>query len=149
MSFFVNLLGSLIFGAVGWLITHLIANPLLTVWRLRAEVPEVIFKTANVGASGRLPEEEEWKEARDLLRGLAARIIAANAIALPFVRWSLLRGGIDLQKAAQGLTGLSNSITATDGSRALHRAAIERALRLPRTDSDEYIRSIEETLRAR
>jgi hypothetical protein len=138
-----NLLAPFALGAFGWLVTHLLANPLLTVYRLREEAPEVIFRTSNVGPSA---GHDEWRDARDQLRGLAARIAAANAAALPFLRWALHRCGLDLRKAAEGLTALSNSLTATDGSRALHRATVERALRLPRTDSDEYLRKIEAAL---
>ena len=83
---------------------------------------------------------------RTELCGLAARIVAANAAALPFLRWVLRRFRLDLRKAAEGLTALSNSLEATDGSRALHRATVERALRLPRTDSDEYLERIEHAL---
>ena len=135
-----NLFAPFALGVLGWLVTHLLANPLLTVYRLRQEVPEVIFRTSNIGPGA---GQDEWKEARDLLRGLAARITAANASALPYLRWALQRAGLDLRKGAEGLTALSNSLEATDGSRALHRATVERALRLPRTDSDEYVRRIE------
>jgi hypothetical protein len=138
-----NLLAPFALGVLGWLITHLLANPLLTAYRLREEAPEVIFRTSNIGPSAR---HEEWQEARDRLRGLAARIVAANAGALPFTRWVLRRLGLDLRRAAEGLTALSNSLETTDGSRALHRATVERALRLPRTDNDEYLRRIEHAL---
>jgi len=138
-----NLLAPFALGVLGWLVTHLLANPLLTAYRLREEAPEVIFRTGNTGPSAR---HDDWREARDQLRGLAARIVAANAAALPFTRWVLRRCGLDLRKAAEGLTGLSNSLEATDGSRALHRATVERALRLPRTDSDEYLSRIEHAL---
>ena len=138
-----NLLAPFALGVLGWLVTHLLANPLLTAYRLREEAPEVIFRTGNTGPSAR---HDDWRDARDQLRGLAARIIAANAAALPFTRWILRRSGLDLRKAAEGLTGLSNSLEATDGSRALHRATVERALRLPRTDSDEYLSRIEHAL---
>ncbi|HEX4570228.1 MAG TPA: hypothetical protein VH184_07370 [Dongiaceae bacterium] len=138
-----NLLVPFALGVLGWLVTHLLANPLLTAYRLREEAPEVIFRTGNTGPSA---EHDEWRDARDQLRGLVARIIAANAAALPFLRWALRCFGLDLRKAAEGLTALSNSLEATDGSRALHRAAVERALRLPRTDSDEYLERIEHAL---
>ena len=138
-----NLFAPFALGVLGWLVTHLLANPLLTVYRLRQEVPEVIFRTSNIGPGA---EPDERKEARDLLRGLAARITAANAAALPFLRWILRRYGLDLRRATEGLTALSNSLEATDGSRALHRATVERALRLPRTDSDEYLSRIEHAL---
>ena len=138
-----NLFAPFALGVLGWLVTHLLANPLLTVYRLRQEAPEVIFRTSNIGSGA---EPDERKEARDLLRGLAARITAANAAALPSLRWILRRYGLDLRKATEGLTALSNSLEATDGSRALHRATVERALRLPRTDSDEYLSRIEHAL---
>jgi hypothetical protein len=138
-----NLLAPFALGVLGWLVTHLLANPLLTAYRLREEAPEVIFRTSNIGPSAR---HDDWRDARDQLRGLAARIVAANAAALPFTRWILRRCGLDLRKASEGLTGLSNSLEATDGSRALHRATVERALRLPRTDSDEYLSRIEHAL---
>ena len=138
-----NLLVPFALGVLGWLVTHLLANPLLTAYRLREEAPEVIFRTGNTGPSA---EHDEWRDARDQLRGLAARIIATNAAALPFLRWVLRCFGLDLRKAAEGLTALSNSLEATDGSRALPRAAVERALRLPRTDSDEYLERIEHAL---
>ncbi|HKF62363.1 MAG TPA: hypothetical protein VKB42_13435 [Dongiaceae bacterium] len=138
-----NLFAPFALGVLGWLVTHLLANPLLTVYRLRQEAPEVIFRTSNIGSGA---EPDERKEARDLLRGLAARITAANAAALPSLRWILRRYGLDLRKATEGLTALSNSLEATDGSRALHRATVERALRLPRTDSDEYLSKIEHAL---
>jgi len=138
-----NLLAPFALGALGWLVTHLLANPLLTAYRLREEVPEVIFRTSNTGPSAK---HDDWRDARDQLRGLAARFVAANAASLPFLRWVLRRFGLDLRKAAEGLTALSNSLEATDGSRALHRATVERALRLPRTDSDEYLSRIEHAL---
>jgi hypothetical protein len=141
---FGSIVGSLIIGVIAWFATHLIANPLLTVYRLRQEAPEVIIRTAAVGVSS---ETEEWKQARDLVRGLAARMAGANAAALPFVRRGLVRCGVDLEKAVSGLIGLSNSFNATDGSRALYRATVERALRLPMSDSEEYLQKIEEGLR--
>jgi hypothetical protein len=126
---------------------------LLTVWRLRGEAPEVIFKAANVGM-GR--EREAWKESRVQLLSLAARIKAADAVAFPFVRWGLRRLGVDLNKAVVGLEWLSSRFYDFDGSRelqerysaerVLYQAAVEDALRLPRTDSDEVIGKIKETL---
>lgn len=83
-----NLLAPFALGVLGWLITHLLANPLLTAYRLREEAPEVIFRTSATGVSA---GHEEWQDARDQLRGLAARIVAANAAALPFLRWVLRR----------------------------------------------------------
>ena len=44
-----NLFAPFALGVLGWLVTHLLANPMLTVYRLRQEAPEVIFRTSYIG----------------------------------------------------------------------------------------------------
>ena len=128
-------------GVAGWWTTHWIANPLLAIYRMRAEVHEGPFRVANVGSQA---GAAELREAQALLRGLAAKLSAANVAASRGVSRLIRLRGFDLPKAVAGLTGLSNSLRTDDGSRALHRGAAERGLRLPKSDSDEYLRKIEE-----
>jgi hypothetical protein len=130
-------------GGVGWFVTHWVANPLLAVNRLRTAVHEELYRTANVGPSADL---DELKRAQAALRGLAAQLSAVNASALTPVRWSFSLLRLHIQLAVIALTAFSNSLLDREGHRALFKRRVEDALRLPRSDTDEYINGIEKTL---
>lgn len=122
-------LGTLLIGALGWMLTHFIANPILKVSHLRERIHEALFFTANV--SNRKIEPDRYDEAVGELRRLAARLSALEHSLTGPVSWFLKRRGFDLSTATGGITGLSNSLDDKSGIKAALRYDIEKSLKLP------------------
>ena len=115
-------------GGIGWWVTNWLGNPLLKAYRLRSEAVELIFQTVNVGSKS---DPDQVRDARSLLRSLAARLLATHASAIAPVRGFLRLLSLDLIGAANASLALSNSFAEDDGSRAILRRDIEVALALP------------------
>jgi hypothetical protein len=130
---------AIVFGGAGWLITSFFAKPLLDFLQLRREVHEEIIMAANLGS---VSENAEIVDERKALRRLAARVEATAVTAPRLLRTFLARRGYDLTKAAGGLIGVSNSLTANDGARALHKNRAQTGLQLPREYTDQEIMEI-------
>jgi len=114
----------LIAGIVGWFATHFFARPLLKAYEYREKAHELIFYTANV-----LPEDgDRFQESVDELRRVAAQMDALLAVMPWYCRRLMVYLRIDLRRAASGLTGLSNSLGAKDGSKKVHRNHVEKDL---------------------
>ena len=123
-----------------WFVTLFLANPILKFYHLREDTHAALFYTANVGSSE--PDTARYNEATAELRRLATRLDALGHTAkFAAIIW-FKRRSYDLHKAAQGLTGLSNSLDRADGSNAIHRTEIEKALKLPQFYTDESIKKI-------
>ncbi len=143
LSFFVHqvlpLLGTLALGAIGWWVTHWVANPIIEFHNLRRSIREELFFTEKVGD---ISEIDELRETQAVLRRLAARMDAATvAISGPFRRYLKLRK-FDLENAKEGLTGLSNTLRDQTGSKALFRHKVETALRLPTAMTDDQAKAV-------
>ena len=134
--------GAFAVGAIGWWVTHWIANPITEFERTRKAVREEMYYTRHVQKDWR---NDRIEQAEDVIRRLAARIEAASASASKPVRWYFRCRRYDLPTAYSGLTGLSNAFRATTEERAISRYEVESALRLPTEDGPERI----ERLRAR
>lgn len=120
---------ALLAGVLGWFATHFFARPLLKAYDYREKAHGLTFYTANV-----LPDDgEKYKDAVAELRRLAAQMGALSTV-MPWYCWRILvYAHIDLGGAAGGLTGLSNSLGSTDGSKKVHRNQVEKALNFPLT----------------
>lgn len=127
------------FGAIGWVATNFFAAPLLKFYRTRTLVHESLIFTANVAS---FSEKEEIQSARTELRRHASAIFALSATAPRQITNFLLKRGYNLELAAKGLIGFSNSVELDDGSKAIHRNQIEVGFHFPRTYSDDEIREI-------
>jgi hypothetical protein len=126
-------------GAVGWFVTHWIANPILAINKLRASIIEEVTMSANVGPGS---EVEELKAAQASLRRLAAQAAALAQSSGSVVRYYTRINRLDLGSASEGLIGLSNSLLDRSGSKAIHHDRLEKALRQPRTYTDAIIQQI-------
>ena len=60
----------------------------------------------------------------------------------PYAVHLLLHGNLDLPKAIMGLRALSHVLGTSDGSRALERGKIEKALNFPLENTDEALEEI-------
>ena len=138
------LLATLALGAGGWFVTNYFAKDLLEFRRLKAQVHESLFFTANTKARG--PDKQRYDAAVDELRRLAAKLDALWASAGWFTKKVWAWRVFDLAEASRCLTGYSNSLESTDGSRAVFRHAAEKALKLPLTDSVETLKRIVDRL---
>lgn len=136
-----GLLWSFVIGAGGWWIAQRYSAPLISISRLGGEVHEALFLTETVGKKGE--DETPLREPQKLLLALAAKLAAANAtVPYPYAVHLLLHGNLDLPKAITGLRALSHALGTSDGSRALERGKIERALNLPLENTDEALEEI-------
>jgi hypothetical protein len=140
------LIGTFAVGALGWFIANFVADPILRLSQLRRDVRESIFFTANIG-QGTKPEF--YTPATTELRRLAARLDALSRDSSRLVRWWWKRRGYDLALAVSGLTGLSNSLSAVKGEKAICRHDIEKGLRFPLEYTDEEIKGIRTASEAR
>ena len=141
------LLGTLAGVAGAWFVTNYFAKDLLEFRRLRTQIHESLFFTANIMARGF--EEGRYDAAVDELRRLAAKLealwVSAGWYTKNFWAWR----GFDLVEASRGLTGYSNTLGNKDVSRALHRHKVEKALKLPLSDSAETVKQISDRLAGR
>ena len=141
--------GTLILGAIGWFFVHKIANPIIDITRLRKKVHEELFYTANAGWNGTNmsdAEKDRLKETQESLRRLAAKISAIHISWPRYLIFYLKWKGFNPDKAAKGLTGLSNSVFSDRKEiplRAQFRTQIEEALNLPRSYTQETIADLQ------
>lgn len=133
-------IASILLGVAGWVVASFFGKPLLDFLNLKSQVHEEIFFTRNVDAM--VTGTANYDKAVDSLRRLGAKVQAANVSASPPLGWFISKCGYDLVKAGGGLIGLSNSLAAVDGSRALHINSIQEALKLPRDYTDDYLRRV-------
>lgn len=128
-DFIGHVLATIVFGGVGWGVTHFLAQPLIRFYERRGQAQEALFFYANL--SGMTTETEHAEEAHREYRRAAARLEASAVELLPPASWFVRWRGFDLARATRGLTGLSNSVLLTDGSMtAFHRIEARKGLRL-------------------
>lgn len=125
------LVGTLMVGAIGWFVANYIGKPLIKFSRLREEIHEALFFTANV--SNREIDPHRYDNAVSELRRLAARLNALEHSLNRFVRRYFSWRGLDLITAIGSITGLSNSLHDKTGEKAGLRYDIEKALKFPMT----------------
>lgn len=134
---------SAVFGVVAWIAANFVAEPLLHFYRQRRAIRESVFFTRNVSKDW---ERQLIIDAQEELRRHAATMEALSSTAPRFVKRYLAGRGFDPMAASAALTGLSNSFGSPHGERAIIIDAIERALRLPRSYTDDQIKSTRERL---
>lgn len=100
--------------------------------------------TAGETEASKQIQTERYDAAVEELRRLGAKIQATSVAASSALRTFLAKSGYDLQQAGGGLIALSNTLHTEDGSKAIHKDAIQKGLRLPRDYSDERIKAIKE-----
>jgi hypothetical protein len=135
------LIGTLLVGAVGWWVTYWIANPIVAFARLRAEIREEVFVVTNIGSAS---PADVVNTASERLRRLAARVDSATSTASRLLRLYFRMRDYDTNAAVKQLIGLSNQLTDKTGARILLRRRIEKALKLPFTDADDLVRSVQD-----
>lgn len=126
---------AMFFGAVaGWFGTHFLTRPLLKVYEYREKAHQLVFFAANIGETELKGDPQQFQDVSVELRRLAAQIAASSASMPPYCKPVLACFQINLPAASRGLISFSNSLTTGDGSKLVHRQAIEKALRLPPVD---------------
>ncbi len=134
---------SVLLGIIGWFLAGFFAKPLLNFLALRRKVhEEMILHLSNIDTMTR-PLGLAYVEAVVSLRRLGAKVQAINDSASGLLRCFLSIRGYDLPGAGRGLIGLSNSLNRGDRLLAIHRNAIQMALKLPRDFNDEEIAGLE------
>jgi len=136
------LIGTLLVGALGWWATYWIANPIVAFEKLRAEIREEVFVVTNIGSAS---PADVVNAASDRLRRLAARVDSTTSTTSRLVRLYLRMRDYDTDAAVKQLIGLSNQLTDKTGARILLRRRIERALKLPFTDAEDLVRSVQDS----
>jgi hypothetical protein len=112
-------------GIFAWFATNYWGRTLLRFWDLRLEAHETMYLYANV----RPVDLTRLQEGSAHLRKLGAKIDGLGVVLPSALSWYLRVRRYDLRLAAQGLTGLSNSLGASDEVR--FRVQVQRNLRLP------------------
>jgi hypothetical protein len=142
----VQMVGSFLAAALGWVALEFVARPLRKFYDLRGEVIRRLTEYANVrarlqpypGAPAGTYEQLELSEeegerlnkARDVLRDLASQMVAFadNETCALYVAKAMR---YDPKHAAEGLIGLSNKIDIIDPqARRFHRKMVKVGLRL-------------------
>ncbi len=136
---------TLLLGAIGWIGAAFFARHIVKFYDLRGRVREELYYTANV--PGWSVDKEHVKEAQDHLRRLAAQLAALEVALTPPLPKLVAYLGYDLKKAAEGMTGLANSLVMTEDAlqgvtKAQCRTKAEEALKLPRFYSNEDIENL-------
>jgi len=126
----VSAVATILLGLLGWFGAHFVGVQILEFRRIRREIHEALFFTANVPYREGVEQQAGAIEAALILRCLAARLDALRVSLAPLPAWWLSRR-YDLQEATAGLTGVSNCIGEKDGYAAVFRDQIERSLGLP------------------
>jgi hypothetical protein len=114
-------------GIFAWFATNYWGRILLRFWDLRLEAHETMYLYANV----RPVDLTRLQEGSTDLRKLGAKIDGLRAVLPSALSWYLRVRRYDLRLAAQGLTGLSNSLGANDEEMVRFRVQAQRNLRLP------------------
>jgi hypothetical protein len=122
-------------GIIGWFATNYWGRSLLRFWDLRLEAHETIYLYANVSAD-RPADLARTREGSAHHRELGAKIDALRAVLPAALSWYLRARRYDLRLAAQGLTGLSNSLGVNDGDMVRFRVQAQKSLRL-RSDPED------------
>jgi hypothetical protein len=135
-----QVIGSFLAAALGWVVLEFVARPLRKFYDLRGEVIRRLTEYANIKPRWReipgdrkeleLSQEEiaRLEKAQDVLRDLASQLVAFASIET----WALYvakRMGHDPAHAARGLIGLSNRIDTHDPQdHKFHRKTIKEGL---------------------
>ncbi|MGC1861057.1 MAG: hypothetical protein WA733_08015 [Methylocystis sp.] len=117
-------------GVVSWFAINYWGRTLSRFWDLRLEAHETIFFYSNISADHQASSANA-NDGRVQLRKLGAKIDALRAVLPAPLRWCLRACHYDLRSAAQGLTGLSNSLGARESDVIRFRVQAQRALCLP------------------
>ena len=141
----VSAVATILLGLLGWFGAHFVGVQILEFRRIRQEIHEALFFTANVPYREGVEQQAAVADAAALLRRLAARLDALRVSLAPIPAWWLSRR-YDLREATAGLTGLSNCIGEKDGYAAVFRDQIERALDLPLSYSAEGMAALKRRL---
>ncbi len=149
MASALQVIGSFLAAALGWVVLEFIGRPLRKFFDLRGEIIRRLIEFANIRArwkdipdsSGAVSGEREalslsdgeiarLEEAQKMLRDLASqmRAFAENET---FARLIAQMLGYNLKDASAGLIGLSNSFDTYGETKAFQRKTLTRALRIP------------------
>jgi hypothetical protein len=129
-----GIIASTAFGLIGgiasWFAVNYWGRTLSRFWDLRLEAHETVFFYADIFADHQASSANA-NDGRVRLRKLGAKIDALRAVLPAPLRWYLRVRHYDLHSAALGLTGLSNSLGASDSDTVRFRVQAQRALCLP------------------
>jgi hypothetical protein len=112
-------------GILAWFGVNYWGRSLLRFWDLRLEAHETMYLYANVYAN-RPADLARAQEGSAHLRKLGAKIDGLRAVLPPPLPWYLRVRGYDLHSAAEGLTGLSNSLGVNDGDMVRFRVQAQK-----------------------
>jgi len=144
MQYLFALVVGLVGGFIAWITTEFVGGQIARFRRIRGETIEALHFTANVGSIDLSGNRDHYDNAVSELRRCASRLEAIRLNGSCLTLWFLATRGYDVARAAQGLTGYSNSLANADGSRAFHRYKIEQGLKLGHEMTAE---EVEETRR--
>jgi len=98
-SYGLSLIGSLLVGALGWIVANFVARPIRQAYELRECVWEELLVSANVSAL----DGEHYTRSVENLRRCAAQASALDVGWPHVLRWVLKALRIDLREAATAL----------------------------------------------
>ena len=128
-------------GVAGWFGTHFIGRPIVKFYEIRSASIEAMHFTASARFLDPTKHGERIEIARTELRRCASRLVALQHDASPstarYLRWR----GYDIDLAAKGLTGLSNSIIPEVHPWVFQASFVERGFRLPLTHTSEELKT--------
>ncbi|HCS68945.1 MAG TPA: hypothetical protein DIW51_03140 [Rhodospirillaceae bacterium] len=133
LNFVINtalpILGTFMIGAVGWISTNFVLNPILKFSQLREEINVALEYHANVSTDE--VGTQRYLAACEEIRRLGTKMIAFHNTAHWAVHMYLDIRGFNLKTASGALIGLSNSMSDKGGGRAMFKWDVQTSLKLP------------------
>jgi hypothetical protein len=143
----VSLLSGFVGGFIAWFCSNYLGRPLIRFLDLRAEAHTFLYYYANIKFD-RPPHSRNVEDAQKCFRWLASRLDALRTSSLRLILFLLRLRGYDLESAATGLTGLSNTLAPDcEDDATSFRVQAQRALRLPVDPEDQEMVDLRQRLK--
>jgi hypothetical protein len=137
-------LASIVLGAVGWWISHLLFEPMKEIVDLRREAQECLIVHGNLAKDA---PAEERRAASDAFRRIGAGLVSRHIAAYPWVRRCCAWLGWDIHSAGALLVGVGNT-TQFEGYSLVNLSPtvthIRRCLRLATPETPPMVQTLVE-----
>jgi hypothetical protein len=146
LNYLLPLLVTAALGAGGWYLANFVFGPWARFCELRQRIHHTIIYVANVS----IKDNQQWREAVSEVRREAAELAALN-YSFPKLIWHYARcRKYNRDQAYTNLIGLSNAVGKNIREHgtcpASFRHEVEKGLKLPLSDSPEYIADLNRSL---
>jgi hypothetical protein len=137
MTILVSSISGFVGGFVAWFCSNFFGRPIVKFLELRSEAHRFLYYYANINFD-RPPNSRNADDAQKCFRSLGARLDALRTSSPRPIRRLFVWLGYNLESAATGLTGLSNTLASgSEEAATKFRVQAQRALGLPVDPEDQ------------